>query len=249
MAKTEKKQESTTPKFVVIDSPGKEPSKPQNPREAYYSREELGKRGIIHPGMKDADVLNAFRNLRTSLLPRMGKMNSSIMVTAINKGGGASFNAINLATAFTLDRQRTALLVDCNFHNPSLAERLNVEAEAGLIDYVSEQTDNIEDIVYPTIVPRLSLVPCGNVFEEDNIEYFAGERMRNFITSATERYEDRVVIIDAPPILDTADTTILSELCDYVLLVLPYQGASAAKVNKTIKALGQDKLLGMVMNN
>ena len=71
-------------------------------------REKLGKdeclqRRIIHPGMKDSDVLTDFRALRTSLLPKMDSINCVLQVSTINHGGGASFCALNLAVSCTLN--------------------------------------------------------------------------------------------------------------------------------------------------
>ncbi len=247
-----KKRSKASPKFVVIDtsSPANEEAvQPVIKNDApTYSKEELNKRGIIHPSMKDVAVLNAFRNLRTSMLPRMESYNTTLLVSSVVRGGGASFNAINIATAFTLDRQRTALLVDCNFHRPTLDRTLNVDTQLGLYDYLTGQTNDIAKIIYPTLVPRLRLVPCGKISEEDQSEFFTGERMRDFLKEVKNRYPDRIVMLDSPPVLDSADTTILSELVDYALLVIPYQGANASKVEKAIKAIGENKIVGFVMN-
>ena len=214
-----------------------------------FSKEEFLKRRIIHPGMKDIEVLNAFRELRTSIMPKMESFNSVVQISSVKSGGGASFNAINLAVSCTFDQHRNALLVDCNFDKPSLARTLNVDADAGLYDFLTDQLDDISDIVYPTQIPRLSLVPSGNIDDEQHIEFFTGENMRIFLEDVKNRYSDRIIIIDSPPLLDSADAKILAEVADYVLLVLPYKGASSSAVNKMIKAVGKEKIVGMVINN
>ncbi|PCJ27286.1 MAG: polysaccharide biosynthesis protein [SAR86 cluster bacterium] len=241
--------EQPAPKFVIVDSSDVLESIESKAPVKSSSKDEFAERGIIHPSMKDTRVLNAFRNLRTSLLPKMESYNSCLLVSSVVQGGGASFNAINLAAAFTLDRQRSALLVDCNFRHPSLADALGVDAPYGLYDFVTDQIDDIDRMIYPTIVPRLQLVPCGQIAEEEHVEFFTGERMRAFLHEAKNQDPNRIIILDAPPILDSADTPILSELVDYVLLVLPYRGASASKIDKTIKVMGNDKIIGFVLNN
>lgn len=246
------KVDQNSPKFVIIDSSnerGKASEVMPEMTTLETTKEELTEKGIIHPSMNDSNVLNAFRHLRTTLLPKMESYNSTLLVSSIVKGGGASFTAANLAAAFTLDRQRTALLVDCNFHSPTLATTLGVDGEFGLYDYVTGRIDNVAQMIYPTIVPRLRLVPCGELGEDDNQEFFTGERMRSFLHEVKSRYPDRIIILDSPPVLDTADTTILSELVDYVFLVLPYQGAGASKLNKAIKTIGKEKIVGFVLNN
>ena len=217
-------------------------------------REKLGKdeflqRRIIHPGMKDSDVLTAFRALRTSLLPKMDSINCVLQVSTINRGGGASFCALNLAVSCTFAQHGYALLVDCNFDHPSLAETLNIKVKAGLYDYLNERTQNISDIIYPTAIPRLNVIPTGEIQSEDNIEFFTGETMRLFLEDVRNRYKDRIIIVDAPPVLESADAKILAEVSDYVLIILPYKGASGSKVDKVIKAIGKDKIIGMMINN
>lgn len=215
-----------------------------------FSKEDFKKRGIIHPGMTDIEVLSAFRELRQTILPKMERYNSVLQVSSVRSGGGASFSAINLAVSCTFEQHRHAILVDCNFVRPSLATTLDVESKVGLYDFLTDRVDGIGDIVYQTGIPRLSLVPAGEIkSEEDHIEFFTGENMRIFLEDVKNRYEDRIIIVDAPPVLESADAKILAEVTDYVLLVLPYKGAGASKVNKIIKAVGKDKVIGMVINN
>lgn len=216
-----------------------------------FSKQDFADKRIIHPGMADIEVLNAFRELRTSILPKLDKFNSVLQISAAQSGGGASFNALNLAVSCTFDHHRHALLVDCNFERPSLAKTLDVTPSVGLYDFLTDRVGNIADIIYPTGIPRLNLVPSGVIQAEaeDYIEFFTGENMRLFLEDVRNRYEDRIIIIDAPPLLDSADAKILAEVTDYVLLVIPYKGAGASKINKMIKAAGKDKVVGVVLNN
>ena len=63
------------------------------------------------------------------------------------------------------------------------------------------------------------------------------------------RYAERFVILDAPPMTDSADTKILADLCDYVLLVIPYGRATQAQIDESIKSIDSAKFLGIVFNN
>ena len=217
--------------------------------EHKFSKEDFAQRRIIHPGMKNIEVLSAFRELRTTILPKMDGFNSVLQISSVKGGGGASFSAINLAVSCTFEQHKHALLVDCNFVRPSLAKTLNVKSTVGLYDFLTDRVASVDDIVYPTGIPRLSLVPSGEIKSEDYIEFFTGENMRIFLEHVKNRHDDRIIIIDAPPVLESADAKILAEVADYVLLVLPYKGAGTSKVNKIIKAVGKDKVIGVVLNN
>jgi Mrp family chromosome partitioning ATPase len=216
-------------------------------QEKILSKEELQQSGLIHPSMEDVDVVNAFRNLRTSLLNKMEQYNSTLMVTAVTPDGGASFVATNLAAAFTFDHQKTAMLIDCNFQDSSLAEKFDLEFKYGLKDFITGKVDDISQIVYSTGIQRLRLIPSGNQ-ESDLVEFFTGERMYSFLSEVRSRYSNRIIIIDAPPILESADTKILAELADYVLLVVPYKGVTTNLINRTLNSIDRTKIVGMILN-
>ena len=212
-----------------------------------FTREEFKQHGLIHPGMDRQDIVNSFRQLRTTLLSKMEKFNSCILVSSVVSGGGASHISMNLAAAFTFDHQKTAMLIDCNFDNPVLADRFGLEYECGLQEYLTEEIEDISSIVYPTGAPRLRLVPCGRQ-KTDVIEFFTGEKINHFLDEVRNRYPDRIIILDTPPILDSADTKILAEYCDHVLLVVPYKGVMNSTINKTLASIEKSKVIGMVLN-
>lgn len=221
---------------------------PNQKNEKFLTKQELSEIGIIHPSMDDQTVLNSFRNLRTSLLSKMGQYNSCLIVTSIASGGGASFIASNLAASFTFDHQKTAMLIDCNFKKPALAEKFKVEFTYGLKDYIAGTVNDVRDIVYQTGIPRLRLIPGGKG-ESSLVEFFTGEKMYSFLNEVRSRYSNRIIILDVPPIMESADTKILAELSDYILLVVPYKGVTAPAVNKTLASIDQKKIVGMVLNN
>lgn len=216
-------------------------------QEKILSKEELQRSGIIHPSMEDVDVVSAFRNLRTSLLNKMEQYNSTLMVTSIVPDGGASFVATNLAAAFTFDHQKTAMLIDCNFQDSSLADKFDLDFKYGLKDFITGKVNDISQIVYSTGIQRLRLIPSGNE-ESDLVEFFTGERMYSFLSEVRSRYSNRIIIIDSPPILDSADTKILAELADYILLVVPYKGVTTNLINRTLNSIDKTKIVGMILN-
>ena len=51
-----------------------------------------------------------------------------------------------------------------------------------------------------------------------------------------------------PPLARSADTQILMELCDYVLVVVPYARITPAKLQTALKLIDSRKLLGVIIN-
>lgn len=212
------------------------------------SVEEMAARKIVHPGMQNKQVLNTFREIRTQLLQRAGGSNFIVMVGSLASRSGSSFVATNLATVLALDKTKTAVLIDCNLYDPSLHQLLDVDPDYGLTDYLAEEHLEINDIIYATGIPRLRVVPVGTHVEA-GAEYFGSTRMLHFLSDLKQRYPDRYVILDVPPVGLWAEARILSELSDFSVLVVPYGKVNEGQVIAAIDALGEEKLAGLVFNN
>ena len=212
------------------------------------SPEDLEERRIIYPESTDRVAVNRFRELRTRLLQLSAGNNFSLVVSSAVEGGGASFIALNLAAAFAFDHTKTALIIDCNLREPSLHSMLDLTPDMGLTDFLEDADMDIATIIYPTGIKRLRLIPAGSR-RESAAEFFTSFRMRQFLHAIRRRYPDRFVIIDAPSITDSPDARILSDLCDYTLLVLPHARVTEGQALRAASAVSPEKLAGVVINN
>ena len=213
-----------------------------------FSSEELERLKVVNSGMQNIKILNVFRELRTQLLKKSEKKNFVCMVSSINHGGGASYVATNLAAVFALDKAKTSMLIDANLYAPSVDSFIPSLAEAGITDYLSETGLSVEDVVYATGIPRMRAVPIGGN-REGAAEYFSSQKMLRFIEEIRSRYPDRYIFIDAPPILESSEARILSEISDSVVLVVPYGKVVEDQVSSAMQVVGPSKLSGIVYNN
>ncbi len=211
------------------------------------SRAALENKKIIHHEMENKDVINKFRNIRTKLFDRDSQKNSTVLVCAPKSGGGCSFFSTNLAAAISLEETKTALLVDCNLDNPTITNTFSYESEIGLTDYLDQPGIDLDQVIHPSGISRFRVVPVGTQTEGSS-EYFTSIRMRQFLQSTKARYPDRYIIIDAPPVLSSADTSILASMCDKVIIVIPYGEIQESDLDSTIDAVGPEKLTGIIFN-
>lgn len=241
---------------VRVITPAKLPVDDDANREEIGRMADFGRLGyselealrVIHPGMTQPRVMNAFRELRTKLYQLASdRENFVLLVTAVCSGGGASFVAMNLGAAIALDESKTALVVDCNIYEPSLHRLLPVEPDFGLVEYLENMSLDTKDIIYSTGVRRLRMIPAGSR-QQQGSEFFTSGRMRRFVGELRSRYRDRYIIVDAPPIGTSADARILAELSDYVMLVVPHAQVTADQVQASIDAIGPEKLAGVIFN-
>lgn len=217
----------------------------QEPRR--LTPDDLDERRIIYPDSRDRKTVNRFRDLRTRLLEVSGGNNFTLVVTGASSGAGSSFMALNLAASFAFDQAKTALLIDCNLREPTLHSMLDIMPESGLTDFLEDPDYDIARVIYPTGIPRLRLIPAGSRREAPS-EFFTSFRMKQFIQAVRRRYPDRYIILDTSSVNESPDARILTELCDYALLVVPHGKVTSGQVEEATRALHGDKFVGAVLN-
>lgn len=219
------------------------------PRE--WTAAERAAAGILDFHAPGAAGTDAFRQLRVAVAERIDRRNPLIGVTGVVRSAGASFISRNLAAAFALDRGRSALLIDCDLADTSnsklvLAERKSPAAK-GLCDYLFDESLDEAAIIQPSGWPRLRVIPTGGM-APDSGEIFTAPRLQTLFEALQRRYADRTVILDMPPAGEVADARILAQLCDGLVLVVPYARVDADTVDAAIERIGPDRLIGTVFN-
>lgn len=212
------------------------------------SNAELSELKIIYSDMLDNKIADTYRDLRTKIVQKSNAKNVSVMLTSCVPGYYSNMEALNLAAAFSFDDSKTSLLVECNLNNPQLDTILNLTEKQGLIDYLEDENIPVESIVHESGIKRLRVVPaCAS--REIITEYFTSLRMKGLMSELLTRYSDRYIFVDTAPIVESADTRILVELCDYVLLVVPYGKTTKTRLKEAIEAIHPDKLLGIIFSD
>lgn len=216
--------------------------------ERALSVRQLEERRLIHRQESGRRHADAFRELRTRLLALSVERSAVVLVAPVRHGCGGSYVARNLAAAFAFDETRQALLIDCDAAHPAQAEALQVAAErGGLIDYLERDDLAPDDIIQPTGVPRLQLIPSGRIRETPG-ERFSSFRMRALIDSLSAQSSSRQLILDGPPVQGSPDARILSDLADLVVLVVGYGQVDTDAIDKAVASFPPEKFAGVVFN-
>jgi len=202
---------------------------------------------IIHPDMDDYSIMNSFREIRTHLIQKSPGKNFVLMVVSLAHDMGATFFSVNIGAAFSYEGQKTSLLVDCNQRKPKLNRLFDTETRYGLSDYLHDPKIRSKNIIYPTGIYRMNFIPIGHRSNEKR-EFLSSERMQEFIGIIKRRYADRYIILNAPPLETSADAAILSEVVDYIIVVVPYGRVTESRISKALKLLPQEKIAGIILN-
>ncbi len=206
------------------------------------------KKKLVYPEMKNRDILNMFRNLRTKLMTAAKDKNFSLLISSAVPGGGASFIASNIASVIAMQRAKSAILIDANLYNPDITKLFELEGKPGLSEYLAGDMGADQAVLYPTGVPNLYVMPAGNVVEE-GLELFTGDRMKRLIKNMTDRLPRVYVVLDVPSLNDSADTPILLQSCQKSMLVLPSEGVHQEKLEASIESMKLAEFVGAVYNN
>jgi len=188
-----------------------------------------------------------FRRLRASILyPGSGPRRKTILVTSVAPSEGKGFICANVGVALSQDVEHHALMLDCDFRRPSLAQLFGISNETGLVDYLQENVD-LSCLIRKTGQPKLSLIPSGKPPRNPS-ELLSSARMGALITEIAERYPDRLILVDSPPNIVASETNILARHLDGVILVIRHGVSKKEHVKKFVETLGADKIVGLVYN-
>ncbi|MFK7893669.1 MAG: CpsD/CapB family tyrosine-protein kinase [Granulosicoccus sp.] len=216
-----------------------------------FNEEQLDLLGIIHPRSKNRAIIDAMRQLRTKLYQLKPDRNFSVLVTPAVPEAGGTFVSMNLAATIAFDQARTSMLVETNMDSPVLHRLLKVlgrEDAKGLLEYLESPYVEVEQIVNPSGVPRMRVIPVG-AHSGLSAEHFSSARYRQLMMEITHRYDNRYIVVDGPALSNSADAAILSDLCDYTVIVVPYGGVTPSTLNSMIDEIDERKLAGIVINN
>jgi len=216
-----------------------------------FSDRQLELLGIVHPRSKNRGLVDAMRQLRTKLYSLKEDGNFSVLVSSVVPQGGGSFVGLNLAATIAFDKAKTSLLVDANLHDPVIHKLLKLigrDDSHGLLEYLEHPELGVEHIVSPSGIPRMRVIPIGS-HTEISAEHFTSARYKQLMVDIKERYDNRFVVVDGPAMSTSADARILSDICDYTVLVLPYGGVTPGVLDSIVDEIDERKLAGIVIND
>jgi non-specific protein-tyrosine kinase len=196
---------------------------------------------------ENAGEAESFKILRTQVLQRTRDSGSNtILVTSALPGEGKTITAINLAIAIAREFRHTVMLVDGDLRKQSIHKYLGCGGDRGLIDHLAGGTPVSELIAWPGI-EKMTLISGGRLLHE-SAEALGSPRMRELIRGMKGRYPDRYIVFDAPPVLTGADVLTLAPLVDNILVVVQAGKTSMDDVQKALRYLPKEKVLGLVLN-
>src|SRR5215469_2177992 len=171
----------------------------------------------------------------------------SVLVTSAIAEEGKSFVSANLAITLAQKQRQKVLLIEGDLRLPTIAYQFGLQHLPGLSESLAgnKNGDGTMDMVYLNEV-KLWFTPCGAP-PEDPLELLQSSRLADYINHAKAEFD--WIIIDAPPLLPFADSTIWSRLSDGALLVVREGRTQRKALTRSLEVLTSANLIGAVFNS
>ena len=138
-----------------------------------------------------------------------------VLITSTIPQEGKSTIAANLACALAHSPNEKTLLVEGDLRRPSLSQMFGIKKNHGLNDWLQGEHGPFADI-YHLEEPGLWLLPAGDAMSNP-IELLQSQKLPAMMEQLARWFD--WIIIDSPPVLPLADTSVWMRLADGVLLV------------------------------
>lgn len=224
-------------------------------RQATIDRELLAENGLLIPGAAIGVLAEEFRLAKRQLLLTARQLNKhepdkarTILVCSAKPGDGKTYCAINLAISMAAERDTRVLLVDADFAQPGIMERLGVEDGLGLLDALTDPSIDVEKCVVGTDIPNLSLLPAGKQTISDT-ELVASGRTPDLIARLLAADPERMVIFDSPPALSASPASVLALHVGQVMLVVRADKTSEGEIRDTVQRLEGCEHIQLLLNS
>ena len=237
---------------AVATSPAKIEPAP-NAKRVELDLAALAAAGLVTPNAPRSQTADEYRVIKRPLISNaMGKGASIlkhgnlIMVTSALAGEGKSYTAVNLAMSIAAELDNTVMLVDADVARPSLLRMLNLPPSPGLLDLLKGEAD-MSSVLLRTSIEKLTLLPSGTPHPRST-ELLASDAMRLLLDDIAQRYPDRIIIFDSPPLLLTTEARVLATQMGQVVMVVQAEKTLRADVQRALATIDACPVRMMLLN-
>jgi exopolysaccharide/PEP-CTERM locus tyrosine autokinase len=234
--------------YEALERADKRPSETEN-KVAKFVRPQLElSPDLVVVQRPGAAIAEQFRFLRSKVIrPGADDAPRTILVTSALQAEGKTFVASNLAATISQGLDEYVLLVDADLRKPQVHNIFGIpEPEQGLSSHLRDGVP-LQDVLCKTGIDKLTILPAGSS-GENPVELLASQRMKSFIAEVRDRYPDRVVIFDSPPMELAPESLVMAKEVDGVFLVLKRAATPRDVVRSSLEKLDQDRFLGVILN-
>ena len=245
------------PVLTSLDSTQPVDPAPERPSpKVAIDLDRLHRAGYLTPGDAHSRIADDFRQLRRSLVsnlqhpsdPARPRHEALIMVTSALPGEGKTFCAVNLAVSIAVGVDTSVLLVDADVLKPSVMTRLGLPPSKGLLDLLTRPELDPAELILATNIPKLSLLLAGTPTPRAS-ELLESATLDHLLEDLAGRYPDRLIVLDAPPLLLTTVAPALAQRMGQIVMVVEAARTSRSAVAQAFSAVEACPIVLTILNN
>ncbi|WP_367184128.1 XrtA-associated tyrosine autokinase [uncultured Azohydromonas sp.] len=202
----------------------------------------LAAANFVTPGAPRSRIADQYRVIKRPLIANaLGKgaapvaHGNRIMVTSALPGEGKTFTSVNLALSIAAELDTTVMLVDADVGRPSVLKTLGLAPGPGLLD-VLEGRATMPEVLLRTNIDKLTLLSAGTLHDRAT-EVLASDGMHSLLQEVAQRYDDRIIIFDSPPLLLTTEARALASHMGQVIMVVRAGHTSQSDVRAALDTI------------
>jgi exopolysaccharide/PEP-CTERM locus tyrosine autokinase len=214
-----------------------------NPRRVELDLNHMQDIGLVTAAGGRTPLVEDFRIIKRPLIkrafgprPATDKPGNLIMITSSLPGEGKTYCSINLAMSIAMELDHTVLLIDADVARPSVMRTLGLPAQRGLMDLLLDDKIDMADVMLRTNVDTLTLLPAGSSNPRAT-ELLASQVMSTFVNEIANRYPDRLIIFDSPPLLLTSEAHVLASHMGQIVVVVEAERTTQHAVKEALVQL------------
>jgi exopolysaccharide/PEP-CTERM locus tyrosine autokinase len=239
---------------VTAAAPAPAKARKQSTRKVEFDLNRLRDMGMVTAGGGRTLLVEDFRIIKRPLIKRAfaertegDRPGNLIMITSSLPGEGKTYCAINLAMSIAMELDHTVLLIDADVARPSVLRTLGLPAQRGLMDILLDDKLELADVMLRTNVDTLSILAAGTSTPRAT-ELLASQTMSNFLDEIANRYPDRIVIFDSPPLLLTSEAHVLATHMGQIVLVVESETTTQHAVKESLRQLEGCSNVNLIYN-
>ena len=194
----------------------------------------------------DSPAAEAFRLLSVRLRHlRRDRNVKKLLITSTIPQEGKSTVSANLACALAASTRRKVLLLEGDVRRPSLSKVFGLASYPGLCEWL-QGGRSLTSSIYRLEPGGIWLLPAGDG-PANPLELLESAKLLALMEELGALFD--WVIIDSPPVLPLADTSVWTRLADGILLVTRQGITQKRHLQRGLEGLESKKVIGAVLNS
>jgi capsular exopolysaccharide synthesis family protein len=168
-----------------------------------------------------------------------------VLITSTIPQEGKSMVAANLACTLALRTQQRTLVLEGDLRRPSLSQMFGLGRNPGISEWL-EGDRSLTTSIYHLEGPNIWILPAGSA-PSNALELLQSGRLSSMMDQLTVLFD--WIIIDSPPVLPLADTSVWMRLADGILLTTRQGTTEKRQLQRGLEAVESKKLIGALVNS